>query len=122
MSQTWKVRSLSLPLKTPCEALILALITEKETSIDRERKEIVPVLINWLRQGIRLQTDPTVIYGMGDSYQGKLSRKDLRTLNPYNAYRIKGLPPTPIVMPGAKPIYAALQPVQSSCLYFVADG
>ena len=122
MSKAWKNRSPSLPFKTPYEALILASIIEKETSIDGERKKIASVLINRLRQGIRLQTDPTVIYGMGDSYQGKLSRKNLQTLNPYNTYKIKGLPPTPIAMPGAKSVYAALQPAQNSDLYFVADG
>lgn len=122
LAEQWANKSAELPLKSAYEALILASIVEKETGIASERPMIAGVFIRRLRQGMRLQTDPTVIYGMGDSYQGNIRKKDLMLETPYNTYRIKGLPPTPIAMPGERAIQAVLHPSQGNNVYFVAKG
>ncbi|PTN11548.1 endolytic transglycosylase MltG [Nitrosomonas aestuarii] len=118
----WLERMESLPLASPYEALILASIVEKETGLESDRGEIAGVFINRLRLGMRLQTDPTVIYGMGDRFDGNLRKKDLQTDQDYNTYTRAGLPPTPIAMPGLASIHAALNPVATDALYFVAKG
>ena len=122
LKKEWKGRAENLPLKTPYQALILASIIEKETGTANERPEISGVFTRRLKKGMRLQTDPTVIYGMGDSYKGNIRRKDLRKPTPYNTYTMKGLPPTPIAMPGKAAIHAALHPNKGDTLYFVAKG
>lgn len=118
----WKGRADSLPYKTPTEMLTMASIIEKETAVKDERKDVASVFINRLRIGMRLQTDPTVIYGMGESYSGVITRKALDTPTPYNTYTIYGLPPSPIAMPSEASIEAAAHPASNSYLYFVADG
>ena len=118
----WQRRAEGLPLKTPYEALILASVVEKETGQVSERPAIAGVFIRRMKKGMLLQTDPTVIYGMGLDYDGNLRRRDLLNDTPYNTYTRRGLPPTPISMPGADAIYAALHPDDSDKLYFVARG
>lgn len=122
LDQAWQQRDKDLPLANPYELLILASIIEKETAIDSERGKVASVFVNRLKRNMRLQTDPTVIYGMGDAYQGNIRRKDLQQATPYNTYVIDGLPPTPIAMPSEKSIMAAANPDKTDFLYFVADG
>ncbi len=122
LQQEWQNKADNLPFKTPYEALILASIVEKETAASEERPKIAGVFIERLNQAMPLQTDPTVIYGMGDSYAGDIKSKDLLTVTPYNTYVIKGLPPTPIAMPGRAAISAVLHPERGHWLYFVARG
>ncbi|GKS70291.1 UPF0755 protein [Nitrosomonas sp. PY1] len=118
----WLARCESLPLTTPYEALILASIIEKETGLESDRAEIAGVFVNRLRKGMRLQTDPTVIYGMGKEFDGNLRKKDLLADHTYNTYTRSGLPPTPIALPSLASIRAALNPAQTEALYFVAKG
>lgn len=118
----WDSRDEGLPLSTPYEALVLASIIEKETARADERARISGVFVRRLQKRMRLQTDPTVIYGMGQSFDGNLTRRDLQTDTPYNTYTRAGLPPTPIALPGKAAINAALHPAQGSALYFVATG
>ena len=118
----WQNRDLGLPLKNPQEALILASIVEKETGLSSDRRMIASVFHNRLHINMPLQTDPTVIYGMGADFDGNLRRVDLQTDHPWNTYVRKGLPPTPIAMPGAAALQATLHPATSKALYFVARG
>ncbi len=122
LDEVWAQRESDLPLKSPYEALILASIIEKETAIEGERTKIASVFVNRLNKRMRLQTDPTVIYGMGEAYDGNIRKKDLRASTPYNTYVIPGLPPTPIAMVSSASIKAALNPDKSNYLYFVASG
>lgn len=118
----WPSRAEDLPLQSPYEALILASIVEKETGRADERARIAGVFVRRLQMGMRLQTDPTVIYGIGVNFNGDLTRRDLRTDTPYNTYTRGGLPPTPIALPGRAAIEAALHPAPGNALYFVATG
>ena len=118
----WQSRKPDLPLHSAYEMLILASIVEKETSQPDERAEIAGVFVRRLNKHMRLQTDPTVIYGLGDAYDGDIRSRDLRTDTPYNTYTRFGLPPTPIALPGAASIEAVSQPTDAESLYFVADG
>ena len=122
LTDAWAGRAAGLPLATPYEALILASIVEKETGRAEDRPQVAAVFINRLRQGMMLQTDPTVIYGMGVRFDGNLRRADLTTDTPYNTYVHAGLPPTPIALPGAAALAAVLNPPRSDALYFVARG
>ncbi|MES2530227.1 MAG: endolytic transglycosylase MltG [Pseudomonadota bacterium] len=122
LEAAWAARAANLPLKSADEALILASIVEKETGKAADRPEIAAVFVNRLRVGMPLQTDPTVIYGMGALYDGNLRKKDLQTDTPWNTYTRGGLPPTPIAMPGKAALLAAVQPAQSKSLYFVSRG
>ncbi|WP_366145807.1 endolytic transglycosylase MltG [Polaromonas sp.] len=122
LEAAWALRSADTPLKTPDEALILASIVEKETGKPSDRPEIGGVFSNRLRVGMLLQTDPTVIYGMGEQFNGNLRKRDLLADTPYNTYTRPGLPPTPIAMPGKAALLAAVQPAQTKALYFVARG
>ncbi|MEW8027587.1 MAG: endolytic transglycosylase MltG [Candidatus Thiodiazotropha sp.] len=122
LEQAWQQRKKQLPLKNAYEALILASIIERETGIPEERGQIAGVFIRRLERGMLLQTDPTVIYGMGDSFDGNIRKRDLTQDTPYNTYLHKGLTPTPIAMPSGAAIHAALNPEEGNSLYFVATG
>jgi UPF0755 protein len=122
LEEEWNGRQGDLPFKTRDEALTLASIVEKETGKAEERALIAGVFVRRLRIGMKLQTDPTVIYGIGDRFNGNLTVKDLRTPSVYNTYVIKGLPPTPIAMPGRQALHAALNPENTKALYFVSRG
>ncbi len=122
LGEAWAGREAGLPYKTPYEALIMASIIEKETGQQAERDLIAGVFINRLKVGMLLQTDPTVIYGMGERYQGNIRKRDLETDTPYNTYTRRGMPPTPIALPGAASLAAALHPAKTDALYFVARG
>lgn len=122
LEQAWALRASDLPLKSPEELLVLASIVEKETGKEVDRPQVAGVFANRLRIGMLLQTDPTVIYGMGEKYEGVLRRVDLRTDTPWNTYTRAGLPPTPIAMPGKASLMAAVQPAPTRALYFVARG
>ncbi|GAA0422228.1 endolytic transglycosylase MltG [Massilia aurea] len=122
LNEAWEKRNKELPYKTPYEALIMASIVEKETGQKSERTMIAGVFVNRLRTGMLLQTDPTVIYGMGDAFVGKIAKKDLLTDTPYNTYTRGGLPPTPISLPGLQSLQAALAPADTPALYFVSRG
>jgi UPF0755 protein len=122
LRKAWESRAPDLPLASSYEALILASIVEKETALERERAQIAGVFVERLRRGMRLQTDPTVIYGMGVTYDGNIRRADLSHDTPYNTYTRPGLPPTPIAMPGLESLQAAVHPDASGALFFVATG
>ncbi len=122
LQAAWEKRDKDLPLDSPYQALILASIIEKETGIATERGMIAGVFIRRLKKGMRLQTDPTVIYGMGEAYDGNIRRRDLSADTPYNTYVHMGLTPTPIAMPSGAAIEAALHPADGNALYFVATG
>jgi UPF0755 protein len=122
VARLWPERAPSLPYDTPYEAQIMASIVEKETAIAGERTAIAGVFVRRLQSRMRLQTDPTVIYGMGDRYKGNIRKRDLKRDTPYNTYTRHGLPPTPIALPGADAIEAALNPAPGEALYFVAKG
>ncbi len=122
LAVAWEQRAQNLPYKTPYEALIMASIIEKETGKAEERPVIGSVFVNRLRSGMRLQTDPTVIYGMGEKFDGNIRKRDLSTDTPYNTYTRDGIPPTPIAMPGWGSLLGALKPAQSEMLFFVGKG
>jgi UPF0755 protein len=122
LDDAWSERAPSLPYKSPYEALIMASIVEKETGQKSERNMIAAVFVNRLKRGMLLQTDPTVIYGMGDKFQGNIRKHDLETDTPYNTYTRAGLPPTPIALPGVEALRAAMNPANSTALYFVSRG
>jgi UPF0755 protein len=118
----WTTRAPGLPYRSPYEALIMASIVEKETGVESDRKMIAAVFVNRLKRNMRLQTDPTVIYGLGSAFDGNLRKVDLEVDTPYNTYRRTGLPPTPIALPGQSALEAALRPATTPALYFVARG
>ena len=122
VASEWTGRAEGLPYKTPHDALVMASIVEKETGREADRTLVAAVFVNRLRKGMLLQTDPTVIYGLGDAFDGNLRKRDLQTDTPYNTYKRPGLPPTPIAMPGLASLRAALHPAASEALYFVARG
>lgn len=122
LQESWKTRAVNLPLENAYQALILASIVEKETGQAKDRGMIAAVFINRLNKKMLLQTDPTVIYGMGDKFDGNLRKRDLLTDTPYNTYTRAGLTPTPIALPGLAAIQATLHPAQTNALYFVAKG
>ena len=122
VTREWEARADGLPYNTPYQALIMASIVEKETGQEKDRPEISAVFNNRLKIGMLLQTDPTVIYGMGEQFDGNLRKRDLQTDTPFNTYTRGGLPPTPIAMPGLASLRAALHPAPSQSLYFVARG
>jgi UPF0755 protein len=122
LANAWAAKPSGLPLKTPEELLILASLVEKETGKGGDRPLIAGVFLNRLNKGMLLQTDPTVIYGLGDLYDGHLHKQDLQTDTPWNTYTRLGLPPTPIAMPGKAALMAAVNPANTNALYFVARG
>lgn len=122
LDKAWNERDENLPLADPYQMLILASIVEKETGVAVERPQVASVFINRLRANMKLQTDPTVIYGMGESYTGNIRKKDLETITPYNTYMIEGLPPTPIAMVSESALEAVAHPAKTDFYYFVADG
>jgi UPF0755 protein len=122
LDEEWRHRDVGLPYETPYDALIMASIVEKETALPEERSEIAGVFVRRLERGMRLQTDPTVIYGLGDRFDGNLKRRDLASDSPYNTYMHAGLPPTPIALPGRASLHAALHPAAGDTIYFVSRG
>ena len=122
LAEAWQGRDEGLPISTPYEVLVQASIIEKETSVESEREIIAGVITGRLRKKMRLQMDPTVIYGIGKNFNGNITRKDLQTKTAYNTYKIPALPPTPIAMPSAASILAAVHPADTKALFFVADG
>ncbi len=122
LNAAWEQRDVGLPFDSPYEALIMASIVEKETALASERKQIAGVFINRLRKRMRLQTDPTVIYGLGKEFDGDIRFRDLKADTPYNTYTRRGLPPTPIAMPGQEALDAVMHPDTTPYLYFVARG
>ena len=122
LAAAWEQRAADTPLKTPDEALVLASIVEKETGREADRALVAGVFTNRLRASMLLQTDPTVIYGLGERFDGNLRKRDLQTDTPYNTYTRTGLPPTPMSMPGKASLLAAVQPERTKALYFVARG
>ena len=122
LAREWAARAVGLPYDDPYQALVMASLVEKETAAPAERAQIAGVFVRRLQRNMRLQTDPTVIYGLGSRFDGDLTRADLREDNPYNTYVIRGLPPTPIALPGREAIVASLQPAPGAELYFVARG
>ena len=122
LDKAWNERDENLPLVDPYQMLILASIVEKETGIAAERPQVASVFINRLKANMKLQTDPTVIYGMGENYTGNIRKKDLETITPYNTYMIEGLPPTPIAMVSESALQAVAHPAKTDFYYFVADG
>ena len=122
LDKAWSERDENLPLADPYQMLILASIVEKETGIAEERPQVASVFINRLKANMKLQTDPTVIYGMGESYTGNIRKKDLEAMTPYNTYMIEGLPPTPIAMVSESALQAVAHPAKTDFYYFVADG
>lgn len=122
LMSAWEGRSEALPYASPYELLIMASLVEKETSRDEDRPMVASVFVNRLKIGMRLQTDPSVIYGMGEAYRGKIGKADLRRDTPYNTYTRAGLTPTPIALPGQAALEAAARPATSRALYFVARG
>jgi len=122
LEEAWAARKPDLPLKSPYEVLILASIVEKETALDEERPVIAGVFARRLERGMRLQTDPTVIYGLGKDFDGNIRRRDLERDTPYNTYTRAGLPPTPIALPGRASVMAAAAPADGDALFFVATG
>ena len=122
LEEVWDGRDDDLTIDTPYEALIMASLIERETGAPEERREIAGVFKRRMEQGMRLQTDPTVIYGMGERYEGRITRADLREATPYNTYVIDGMPPTPIALPGRASLEAAVNPLPGETLYFVSRG
>ncbi|WAM47201.1 endolytic transglycosylase MltG [Vreelandella venusta] len=122
LEEVWDERDDDLTIETPYEALIMASLIERETGAPEERREIAGVFKRRMEQGMRLQTDPTVIYGMGERYEGRITRADLREATPYNTYVIDGMPPTPIALPGRASLEAAVSPLPGETLYFVSRG
>ncbi len=122
LDKAWNERDENLPLTDPYQMLILASIVEKETGVAAERPQVASVFINRLKANMKLQTDPTVIYGMGERYTGNIRKKDLETMTPYNTYMIEGLPPTPIAMVSESALQAVAHPAKTDFYYFVADG
>ncbi|BCB08268.1 hypothetical protein HHSLTHF2_21580 [Vreelandella venusta] len=122
LEEVWDERDDDLTIGTPYEALIMASLIERETGAPEERREIAGVFKRRMEQGMRLQTDPTVIYGMGERYEGRITRADLREATPYNTYVIDGMPPTPIALPGRASLEAAVSPLPGETLYFVSRG
>ena len=122
LDKAWNERDENLPLADPYQMLILASIVEKETGVAAERPQVASVFINRLKANMKLQTDPTVIYGMGENYTGNIRKKDLETMTPYNTYMIEGLPPTPIAMVSESALQAVAHPAKTDFYYFVADG
>jgi UPF0755 protein len=122
LTEAWAQHSPGLPYDTPYQALILASMVEKEAALKSERARIAGVFVNRLRKGMRLQSDPTVIYGLGEKYDGSIHTRDLLHDTPYNTYTRAGLPPTPVALPGRESVLAAAQPGETQALYFVATG